>query len=134
MPLARISGTRWVVAMCDTEWGQLSQDIPAVTRDRLLAVMLHFCDEGERHLPKGSFRWLAPDEANAGGSELGAFESRGVVLSGRAAPGSTPSLFVITGITIDPPAEPAPRPGRRRDAADSRQSRLPFNNDPQSRS
>lgn len=134
LPLARISGLRWVVAMCEAEWGQLHQEIPAATRDRLLAVMLHFCDRGERHLPRGSFRWLAPTASNTGGAGLGAFESRGVVLSGRAAPGATPPLFVITDITIDPPAEPKAGSGRRRSAADPRQSRLPFNTDPNQRS
>ncbi|MEP9358084.1 hypothetical protein [Sphingomonas sp. KR3-1] len=126
MSLARINGQRWGVAMCDTEWAKFSDQICPDARVRLLAILDHFCDYGEANLPRGAFRWLSPDPGLEGAARQGAFEARGVVVRGRAAPQSEQQMFFVTAIEQDPPgAPPSPKPSRRREP-DGRQAHLPL--------
>ncbi|MBB3693539.1 hypothetical protein [Sphingomonas sp. BK580] len=105
---ARVEGRRWAVAMRDAEWERFGTAICAAARLRLTAVMEHFCDHGERDLPRGAFRWLTASGRPRGAAREGAFEARGTVLRGHA----TDRVFFVTEIAVDPTV-PAP-PGRRR--------------------
>lgn len=126
MPLARIIGSRWDVAICETEWATFLHIIDPKARDRLLVVLDHFCDHGDANLPRLAFRWLANDMEKTGAARQGAFEARGVVVRGRAAPSGKRPTFFVTSIEQDPPATPMGPKSRRARSSDGRQSRLPL--------
>lgn len=127
MPLARIDGRRWAVAMCETEWVLFVQGIAAPARNRLRAILEHFCQHGEDDLPRGCFRWLSSSTQIPGAAVLGTFEAHGVVLRGRAARIDERAMFYVTAIDVDPSPEPSgQRPKRSRKRNDPRQERLPF--------
>lgn len=127
MPLARINGRRWAVAMCETEWTQFVEGICPAARNRLRAILEHFCDNGDENLPRGCFRWLPPTVAHSGVTTIGAFEARGVVLRGRAAQVDGRPVFFVQTIDVDPPSEPNTTKRRSsRPQVDRRQEQLPF--------
>lgn len=133
MSLARIIGRRWGVAMCETEWTKFSDGICLDAKVRLLAFFDHFCDHGEVNLPRGAFRWLSSAEEAPGTARQGAFEARGVVVRGRAAPAGKQRMFFVTSIDLDPPAPAGPPKKQRGHAQDACQARLPLNFQPTER-
>ena len=123
MSLARTTGRRWGVAMCETEWKKFSCSICVDARYRLLALLLHFCDHGEIGLGGHNFGWLAP-ASDAPGARQAKFEACGVVILGHSAPAGPNNMFFVTSIEEDPPAPLAER--RRGSGADVRQGHLPL--------
>ncbi len=122
MPLVRVKGRRWSVAMCDTDWDKFLNLDPIVYA-RFIAVFDCFCRQGDANLPSRIFGWLAPVES-APGARPGKFEARGVMVSGHAAPSDQRNIFFVTAITVDPPGEISR--SRRKSPADMRQGTLPF--------
>jgi hypothetical protein len=116
IPLARFSGARWTVAMCDKDWREFCA-VSAEANFRLTVVLERFCDHGEDNLPNGALRWMTPDSNRLPAAVTGAFEARGVVLHGRRAPSGSGETFFVTQIVVDPPAPP-PAPPRRRNRDD----------------
>lgn len=123
LPLARIEGQRWCVAMCDTEWAAFTDVIDLAAQCRLLAILDYFCDHGEANLPPGAFRWLTSDAYPSRVARQGAFEARGIILTGRAAMSGHKQTFFVTAIETDTPENP---PRRRPRGADPRQGLLPL--------
>jgi hypothetical protein len=124
LPLARFIGTRWIVAMCETDWSKFRHGIASEANERLTVVLESFSEDGEAELPRGSFRWFARTSSDPVGVEMGAFEARGVVLQGRRAVIDGRDAFFVTNIVNDaPPPLPAKRKRRERD---DRQAVLPL--------
>jgi len=124
LPLARFTGARWIVAMCETDWGKFRYEIAPETNERLTAILESFSEDGEADLPRGSFRWFARAPHDPIGVEMGAFEARGVVLHGRRAVIDGRDAFFITGVVDDAPS-PGPAKRKRRER-DERQTLLPL--------
>lgn len=124
LPLARFTGTRWIVAMCEADWSIFRYEVAPEANERLTAVLESFGENGEGDLPRGSFRWFARAADDPVGVELGAFEALGVVLHGRRSVIDGRDAFFVTRIVDDGP--PPARPKRKRRDHDDRQSNLPL--------
>lgn len=107
--------------MRDAEWNDFVAIGCPTTRARLIVMLEHFCDHGERDLPGGAFHWLPRSAQIPGAARQGTFEVRGVVVRGHA----SDRIFFVTSIAADPAA---PLPARRGRAAqaDTRQGQLPL--------
>lgn len=121
MATTRVTGRRWSVAMRDAEWNEVVGIACPTARARLIVMLEHFCDHGERDLPANCFNWQSRGAQKPGTARQGAFEARGVVLRGHA----SDRVFFATSVEVDPAAPAAPRRGRR-GQDDDRQGQLPL--------
>jgi len=107
--------------MRDAEWNNFAAIGCPTARARLIVMLEHFCDHGERDLPAGAFHWLPRSAQVPGAARQGAFEARGVVVRGHA----SDRIFFVTSISIDPGDLP-PTPRGRVVQTDARQGQLPL--------